>query len=339
VTTERLVTHRKASLLMELPRSFVDEVHTIPHVTAVTWSNFFAGKDPNLPGDLFTSLAVDPATYFRVYDDVFVAPADLDAWSHDRRGAIVGPDLARKPGWKVGDEIVLESGLFPGMWQLRIDALYTPATKSGGGGRLFLHWAYVDDSRAPEQLGTVLWIASRVDDPARAGDVGALIDRVGDLRGMPTVTQDQRAFTRSFVDVYSAIFTTLNVVSLIILTVMALVLGNTIAMGARERTREYGMLRGIGFRPLQVGLLVLGESLAVGLLGAAIGFTLAYPVVDLGVGRFLEEHMSSFFPHFRLAPGDAIVGLALITTLSAAAGVLPAWAASRVRTIDAVRRA
>ena len=48
---------------------------------------------------------------------------------------------------------------------------------------------------------------------------------------------------------FSAILTALDIVSIIILLIMMLILGNTIAMGVRERTREYGVLRAIGFSP------------------------------------------------------------------------------------------
>jgi putative ABC transport system permease protein len=142
-TTERLVTRRRVSLLMELPKSFVETVRATPHVAAVTWANFFAGKDPNRPGDFFSSLAVDAATYFQVYDEVRVPPADLASWQHDKQGVIVGPELARKHGWKVGDTIRLESGLYPGAWPLRIDSIYGVTKKSDGQSRFFLHWDYL----------------------------------------------------------------------------------------------------------------------------------------------------------------------------------------------------
>jgi putative ABC transport system permease protein len=339
VTTERLVTRRKASLFMELPRSFVDDVRRVPHVTAVTFTNFFAGKDPIRPGDFFSSVAVDPGTYFLVYDELTVPPDQLDAWSRDKHGAVVGRELARKHGWKLGDEITLESGLYAGLWPLRVDAICTTKTKSGNEGQLLLHWDYLNDSRPSERRDTVLWIATRIDDPVRVADVGAAIDRLAELGGTPTVSQDMRSFTRAFVAVYSAIFTALDVVSGVVLCVMLLGIGNTMAMGARERTRDYGVLRVLGFRPAQVALMVFTESVAIGALGAALGLAIAFPLVDLGVGRFLEERVGGLFPHFRLGVHDVVVGLVLTLGVAAAAGAVPARAASKVSAINAIRRA
>ncbi len=47
----------------------------------------------------------------------------------------------------------------------------------------------------------------------------------------------------------------MDIVSVVILLIMMLILGNTIAMGVRERTSEYGVLRAIGFLPEHVAAL------------------------------------------------------------------------------------
>ena len=62
----------------------------------------------------------------------------------------------------------------------------------------------------------------------------------------------------------SALLRAIDVVSVVILLIMTAILGNTIAMGVRERTSEYGMLRALGFMPKQIVLFVLGESLVIG---------------------------------------------------------------------------
>ena len=117
-----------------------------------------------------------------------------------------------------------------------------------------------------------------------------------------------------------------------------LILGNTIAMGVRERTSEYGVLRAIGFLPSHVAIWVVGESLVLGALGGLLGVGLAWPFVNLVIGRFIEENMGSFFPYFRLVPENMILAIALSALLGGAAAVLPAWRASQLRVVDAVRR-
>jgi putative ABC transport system permease protein len=124
----------------------------------------------------------------------------------------------------------------------------------------------------------------------------------------------------------------------VILVIMTLVLGNTIAMGARERTHEYGVFRTIGFLPWHVILLVVVESMTMGSLGAILGLLCAWPFIDVILSRIVEDTMGAVFPYFRLETGIAAAGVALAAILSAMAAAIPAWRASRLRVVDAVRR-
>ena len=81
-----------------------------------------------------------------------------------------------------------------------------------------------------------------------AADVGVAIDKVFDEKDTQTLSQDERAFNTSFLAAFSAILTVINVVSVVLLVIMMLILGNTIAMGVRERTNElFEMRRSILF--------------------------------------------------------------------------------------------
>ena len=55
-------------------------------------------------------------------------------------------------------------------------------------------------------------------------------------------------------------------------------------------------------------------------------------------GRFIEENMGSFFPYFRLVPANMLLAIGLSALLGGAAAVIPAWRASQLRVVDAVRR-
>jgi putative ABC transport system permease protein len=136
----------------------------------------------------------------------------------------------------------------------------------------------------------------------------------------------------------SAILRALDVVSLVILGTMMLILGNTIAMSVRERTQEYGVLLALGFRPRHIAGFVLGEGITIGLLGGGLGLLVAYPVIEQGLGRWLEENMGAFFPYFSVPTDVALVSLGLAATLAAIAAVIPAWRASKLDVIDALRR-
>jgi putative ABC transport system permease protein len=182
------------------------------------------------------------------------------------------------------------------------------------------------------------WIVSRVDAAGHSADVGVALDKMFDDRDTQTRSQDERSFNASFLAMFSAVLKAMDIVSAVILVIMTLILGNTIAMGVRERTNEYGVLRAIGFLPQHVAIWVVGESIVLGGLGGVLGVGLAWPFINLMVGRFIEENMGSFFPYFRLVPENMAIALALSAFLGGAAAVIPAWRASQLRVVDAVRR-
>ena len=103
---------------------------------------------------------------------------------------------------------------------------------------------------------------------------------------------------------FSAILTALDTVSYLVLAVVMSIIGNTLAMNVRERTHEYGVMRAIGFGARQLGLLVLAEAALLGLLGAAIGVGLSYPLFEGLVSRALQDAMS--FPADRDPPASRL---------------------------------
>jgi putative ABC transport system permease protein len=335
---DRVVTRHKVTFVMSLPKRYVEDVRNAPHVKAVTWASWFGGKDPKHDREFFAALAVDAATYFSVYDEMKVPPEQMDTWKHDRQGAIVGDVLAKKMGWKVGDKVILESGIYPGDWQFNVDAIYDATARSVDRSTFVFHWDYINDALAPERRDSVGWIVSRVDEPGRVADIGVELDRLFEDRDTPTLSQDERSFNASFLAMFSSILKAMDVMSAVILVIMMLILGNTIAMGVRERTSEYGVLLAIGFLPRHIVLWIVGESLALGVLGGVLGIALAWPIINLGFGRFVEENMGGFFPYFRLETANMLLGLSLAALLGAGASMLPAWQASKLRVVDAVRR-
>jgi putative ABC transport system permease protein len=335
---DRVVTRHKVTFVMTLPRRYVEDVRNAPHVKQVTWANWFGGKDPKHDHEFFSTLGVDPESYFQVYDEMVVPKEELDTWKHDKQGAIVGDVLAKKLGWKVGDRVSLESGIFPGDWQFTIDSIYSTTARSIDRSTLLFHWDYLNDAMPAQRRDNVGWIVSRVDEPGRSADVGVALDKLFDDRDTQTRSQDERSFNASFLAMFSAILKAMDIVSAVILIIMTLILGNTIAMGVRERTSEYGVLRAIGFLPGHVALWVVAESMVLGVLGGVLGVGLAWPFINLMMGRFIEENMGSFFPYFRLVPENMVVALALSALLGGAAAAIPAWRASQLRVVDAVRR-
>jgi putative ABC transport system permease protein len=335
---DRVVTRHKVTFVMSLPKRYVSQIKNAPHVKQVTFANWFGAKDPKHDREFFNTLAVDNTTYFDVYSELDVPPDQLSTFQHDKQGAIVGDVLAKKLGWKVGDKIPMESGIYPGDWEFHIDGIYKTKARSVDRSTMLFHWDYMNDALPEARRDGVGWIVSRIDDPSHAADVGVALDKVFDAAETPTLSQDEHSFNTSFMAMFVSVLRAMDIVSGVILVIMTLVLGNTIAMAARERTGEYGVLRAIGFMPGHVVLWVVFESLVMGMVGGALGALFAWPFINLVFGRFIEENMGNIFPAFHLEPSAVATGIAIAAVLGAAAAALPAWQASKMRVVDAVRR-
>ena len=85
-------------------------------------------------------------------------------------------------------------------------------------------------------------------------------------------------------------------------------------------------------------MFILGEAAFLAIIAGVVGTALSFPIVELGMGRFIEENMGSWFPYFRIEPATLVLALALSCVLGLVASVIPAIGAARLSVTDALRR-
>jgi len=107
---------------------------------------------------------------------------------------------------------------------------------------------------------------------------------------------------------------------------------NTMGMSIRERTREIGVLRALGWRRRRVLALILGESLALTLLGGALGTGWSWAMI-----RLMTLWPTTASMGMQLTTGVLVQALALAVVLGAVGGLYPAWRATRLRPVEALR--
>ena len=320
----RMITRHRVSLIFPIPLPYRDEIARVPGVTAVSWANWFGGVygEPNDFKNFWPRFAVDPDTYFDLYPEFQVPPDQLAAFRKERDACIVGRKLAQQHGFKLGDVITMEGDIFPGRWQWVVRGIYTGRDPSTDETQMFFQFAYLF-----EQV--------RQREPGRPVDAGFYILRVGSSDAMarvaaavdtqfvnsraPTKTESEREFQQSFVQMSSAIITSLQVISVVIVAIILLVLGNTIVMSVRERTREYAVLKTLGFSGRHLVALVLGEALVISLSGGVVGLLLTFPVV-----KGFSKALPTFFPVINVAPLTIALGLGAALLAGLAAAAIPA---------------
>src|SRR5579875_3074586 len=119
VGVDRLVTVSKLSFTVQLPLSLQARIAQVPGVSEVGYASWFGGVYQD-PKNFFPNFAVSD-NYFNVITEMKLPPDQLQAFRDTRTGAVVGADLARRFGWKVGQQIPLNATIWSASstWTIR----------------------------------------------------------------------------------------------------------------------------------------------------------------------------------------------------------------------------
>jgi len=332
----RLQTGSKLSFIQTLPLSLHAQIARVDGVKAVTYANWFGGAYQDPHNQVF-SFAVAP-NYLDIYSEVVVSDAERKAFAETRSGALVGAQLAKRFGWKIGDRVPLQSTIFPDRqgsknWQFDIVGILHAGDKKTDGftDQIFLlNWKYFDDT-TPYNQGTVGWYVTRVADVNQADRVAKAIDALSANSDHETRTLTEQAATASWMKQMADIGLIVGSIMGAVFFTLLLLSGNTMMQAVRERTSELAVLKTIGFSSRSVLLMVLAESVLLLVLGGVVGLALAsviIPVVSAGSGGMLN------LPS--VGANSWLLGLVLMVLIGVLVGALPAWNAMRLNIVDAL---
>ena len=316
----RMITRHSVSFIFPLPLPYRQQIGRIPGVGAVSWANWFGGVygDPNDFKNFWPRFAVDPETFYDLYPEYQVPADQLAQFRKERNACVIGRKLAAQHGFEIGDVITMEGDIFPGRWEWVVRGIYTGRDQTVDETQMHFQWNYLYEqvqAREPGRPVDAGWFILRVEPPDAMPRVATAVDAQFVNSRAPTTTETEKAFQQGFVAMSSAIITSLQVISLVIVGIILLVLANTIVMAVRERRREYAVLKTLGFSARHLVVLIFGESLVIAACGGLIGLALTFPMVA-GFGKALP----TFFPIINVAP--LTIGLAFGAAL--VAGVVAA---------------
>jgi putative ABC transport system permease protein len=123
-------------------------------------------------------------------------------------------------------------------------------------------------------------------------------------------------------------------------TLLAGVIGvsNIMMVTVRERTREIGVRRAIGAKPIDIISQIMSESLLLtsiaGLLGLSTGVFLLDIVNNVLMNGGSED---TFFSDVGIHIGTAVTATFILLISGLLAGLIPAWRAMQIKAIDAIR--
>ncbi len=287
----RLISRHAVSLANPMPMAHLQKIKAVPGVKDAMPFSWFGGiyKDER---NFFANFAVDATKLREIIGELKMSDAEWQAFTSDRQGAIVGKKLVTLYGFTPGQRITLKSPIYNQSVEFIIRGVYGGADER----TLYFHADYLNEllpDWAKDKAGTFSIIATTPEDVPR---VSQTIDSIFANTDAPTKTESEREFALSFQTMMGGVKQFLYAIMAAITFSLLLVMGNTMAMTVRERTREVGTLKAIGFQRGTITALFLGEALVVACIGAAIGIgaaALIFRSVDLSL---YIPYLISFVP-------------------------------------------
>jgi putative ABC transport system permease protein len=332
---DRLVTVSKISFTMALPMSLNTRIQAVPGVAAVSYANWFGGQYQD-GRDFFPSQAV-AKNFFDLYPEWQMPAAQRKAFRDTRTGAVVGENLAKRMGWKIGDKIPLQATIFPqkggsNTWVFDLVGIYHVSNpeQRGNENNFWFNYDYFDEARQFGQ-GSVGRYAIKLTDPKQATAVEQAIDALSADSDHETKTETEQAFTAALVGQFADIGLIVGSIMGAVFFTLVLLTGNTMAQAVRERIPELAVLKTIGFSRRSVLTLVLAEAVLLLAIGASIGLFLA--------GIAAAAVQTQIGTQLVLPPVGAtewLRGLALAAVIGIIVGFLPARRGMRLRIVDAL---
>jgi putative ABC transport system permease protein len=214
------------------------------------------------------------------------------------------------------------------VWNFTIRGTYRYRDPAENPQQILYHWEYLDEARA-ENRGTVLFIVALLEKGVDPAAVAGAVDELFMNSTYETSSGTQDALRRDYYRRIGNVSLIAYVILSAVFISMLLVTGNSLLQNFAERTREIATLKALGFEPAQVSGLVMCESTLMMIAGGALGLAIAASVVSV---------LSDRIGDIELRSGQISVGVMLMIATGVLTGLAPAWKASRLSIVEALRK-
>lgn len=318
-----------------LPMRYVDQVRRIPGVKhgqvdfAVGRGGYY--QDPK---NQLNALAInedfpqapDPTGRF-IWD-----LQQVRAYHADRQGALANQFLAQKYGWKIGDSIPITIPSITKLdgthvFNVTIRGIWHYRDPAEGHDQFFYHYAYLDESRAADK-STIDFAVAMLNDGVDPSGVAHSVDRLFMNSDAETLSGTQDGVQRDYFRRVGNISLIAYLILAAVFLTMLLATGNSLTQSFRERTREIGTLKAIGFGPQRIWWLVMTEANVLLLAGGGVGLLAALWLVHVAQKQLGDLELSGT---------QLATGVALMVVTGCVIGWFPAWRAARLTVVEAMR--
>ena len=330
----RLVVRHRVSLAQPILVAYEAKIRQVAGVKEVSVWNWFGGtyKDNRDQKNFFARMGVEPKAFLTMRTQMTMPADQQKAFLTDRTGCVISQDLAEKLNLKIGDRITLTGDIYPVTLDLKVVGVFDDpdATQT-----LFFNYDYLRDALPLVRRNYVSVIAVLADSPENVPKIAKTIDAMFENSSPPTKTESEQQFALSFVSFLGNIKLFLLSICAAVTFTILLVSGNTMAMSVRERIKEVGVLKTLGFTNDAILGMIVGEALCIALFGGVLGLCLAAGLTGV-VGK-AGSAMVTQLHGLSITPFTAILCLAVAALIGIVSSFIPAWNAARTNILDSLR--
>jgi putative ABC transport system permease protein len=262
-----------------------------------------------------------------------ILPLEEGAFPKSTTSVMIGPTLAARFGLTLGSKI--DIGEEDDTTTVRVVGILEERgmsmdlnTDSAIIGSEKLYFGMYGGEGGYEQVNIIL------DDIANADAVSTEITDQLNKKEEEVAVQDSSRMLESVTSTLGIMTTFVMAIAGISLLVAAVSIFNVMMMSVTERIREIGILRSIGTQKTEIRKMFIYESVILGFIGAAIG-----AVASIAIGWVVVLAMVGSTEYFFMPGSLVYVPFAMVVgiVVCVVSGVYPAWSASNLDPIEALR--
>jgi len=177
-----------------------------------------------------------------------------------------------------------------------------------------------------DQLGVVTQFNVKVEDASQLERVGSDIDEIFDTAQEPTATFSEKAFIGRVADDIIELVSFARWLGIGCLAAILALVANSIVLGVQSRLSEHAVLQTLGYSGRLVAGLIVIEGVILAVIGGVLG-----AVGAIGVARYGNFALSVEGASIPIVADASLLatGLLVCAVIGVAAGLVPAWQASR----------
>ncbi len=251
---------------------------------------------------------------------------DASRFEEQKDSALVGAQFAARKGLSVGQRFRF------GDIDVSVVGIFE-SEESTQESLILTHLEYLQRAGPVNRLGTVTQFEVLASSGDEVGRIAREIDDLFATAEEPTDTRPRVAYLESATRDLREILRFGRYLALACVVVVLSLVANTVLMSVQERVREMGVLRALGFREVHVGVLVMGEALALAFFGALIGVGAALTFLYTSRLTIGSEGVSI---GFAVTPELVAQGFGIALGAGLLAGLLPAVRSARAGIVDSL---